>query len=120
VHMHITLPDGGKSVTARIQTNTEVTEPKFSALPKSVILDQNYPNPFNPTTTIEFALPIASQVKLTIFDILGREVVTLIDETMEAGNHNISFDAATFATGVYFYHLKAGDRVFQKKMMLMK
>ncbi|MBN1482462.1 T9SS type A sorting domain-containing protein [candidate division KSB1 bacterium] len=83
-------------------------------------LHQNYPNPFNPTTTISFSLPRNEQVKLTIFDILGREVVTLIDEKMTAGLHNVTFDAAQYASGVYFYHLKAGEHIFQKKMMLIK
>jgi hypothetical protein len=98
----------------------EVETPEENVIPETFNLAQNYPNPFNPTTTIEFALPIDSQVKLSVYDILGREVVTLIDGKMQAGNHHVSFDAAKFATGVYFYRLKAGDRVFQKKMMLIK
>ena len=83
-------------------------------------LRQNYPNPFNPTTTIEFALPNAEQVKLTIFDILGRQVTTLIDKRMEAGQHSVTFDASRFATGVYFYNLQTSDFVETKKMMLLK
>ena len=89
-------------------------------MPKEFALSQNYPNPFNPTTTIEFALPQDSKIKLTVFDILGREVVTLVDENMEAGYHNVTFDAARYASGVYFYRLKAGDHIFQEKMMLIK
>ncbi|RQW02925.1 DUF4397 domain-containing protein [candidate division KSB1 bacterium] len=98
----------------------EVETEEEDVIPEAFNLAQNYPNPFNPTTTIEFALPIDSQVKLTIFDILGREVVTLVDEKMQAGLYNVNFDAARYASGVYFYRLKAGDRIFQKKMMLIK
>ncbi|RQW01861.1 T9SS C-terminal target domain-containing protein, partial [candidate division KSB1 bacterium] len=81
---------------------------------------QNYPNPFNPTTTIEFALPKADKVKLTIYDILGRKIATLLDERMEAGVHTVTFDAGKFSSGVYIYSLKASDRTMHKKMMLIK
>lgn len=83
-------------------------------------LDQNYPNPFNPSTTIQFALPSAMQVKLTVFDILGREVTTLLNAKMNEGLHNVTFEASRYASGVYFYRLEAGDKVFQHKMMLVK
>jgi len=83
-------------------------------------LEQNYPNPFNPTTTISFTLPRSAQVELTVFDSQGRRVVTLVDEKMTAGLHNVSFDGSRYASGVYSYHLKAGDRIFQKKMLLVK
>jgi hypothetical protein len=83
-------------------------------------LNQNYPNPFNPTTTISFALPNSMQVKLTVFDILGREVTTLLNERISEGLHNVSFEASRYASGVYFYRLEAGDKVFQHKMMLVK
>jgi hypothetical protein len=83
-------------------------------------LNQNYPNPFNPTTTISFALPNTMDVKLTVFDILGRRVTVLVDEKMSPGLHNVTFDGLQHASGVYFYHLKAGDQIFYKKMMLVK
>jgi hypothetical protein len=120
-HNNAALSTGTFEGVKVTQRNVDAVDENIdSALPKEFSLRQNYPNPFNPTTTIEFALPLDSQVKLTVFDILGREVVTLVDEKMEAGLHNVNFAASKYATGVYFYRLKAGDRVFQKKMMLVK
>jgi hypothetical protein len=83
-------------------------------------LEQNYPNPFNPTTTINFTLPKSMKVKLTVFDVLGREVTTLLNETMTEGLHNVNFEGSGYASGVYFYRLEAGNKVFQQKMMLVK
>jgi hypothetical protein len=83
-------------------------------------LNQNYPNPFNPSTTIEFALPQSGKVKLAVYDVLGRQVMTLIDTRMEAGRHNVTFDASRLSSGVYFYRLQTSDHVFTKKMMLIK
>ncbi len=83
-------------------------------------LRQNYPNPFNPSTTIEFAIPQANMVKLTVYDILGREVVRLLDNRMDAGRHAVTFDASRLASGVYFYRLQTPDKVMHKKMMLLK
>ncbi|MGD8781991.1 MAG: T9SS type A sorting domain-containing protein [Ignavibacteria bacterium] len=83
-------------------------------------LNQNYPNPFNPTTTIEFALPQNSDVKLVVYDILGRAVANLIDDNLAAGYHRINFNASNLATGVYFYRIKAGDFVSVKKLLLLK
>jgi hypothetical protein len=109
-----------EEVVIRTRNINAVDEDVVAGLPTEFALNQNYPNPFNPTTTINFELPRDVKVKLTIYDILGREVTTLVDEQMEAGIHNVQFDAARYASGVYFYHLKAGDRVFSKKMMLLK
>ena len=83
-------------------------------------LEQNYPNPFNPSTTIAFEIPKADKVKLTIYDILGRQVAELIDERMQAGLHAISFDASHYASGVYLYSLQTSDQTVTKKMMLLK
>ena len=83
-------------------------------------LKQNYPNPFNPSTTIEFALPSSGKVKLAVYDVLGREVATLIDTKMDAGRHTVSFDAARLSSGVYFYRLQTPERVITNKMMLIK
>ncbi len=85
---------------------TEVAQ-KENSIPVEFSLDQNYPNPFNPTTTIQFTLPEASRVTLKLFDILGRELVTLVDEEMETGVHKVLFDAKDFASGVYFYRIQA-------------
>jgi len=83
-------------------------------------LDQNYPNPFNPTTTIRFELPAQDHVKLTIYDIRGREIMTLVDTKMNAGYHNVTFDASQFASGVYFYRLKTSTQDMQRKMTFVK
>jgi len=88
--------------------------------PSSFELLQNYPNPFNPTTKIMYSLPQAGQVKLTIYNTLGEEVVTVIDSEVEAGTHMVEFDASDFNSGVYFYRINAGDFQATKKMMFIK
>ena len=89
-------------------------------LPQGYGLAQNYPNPFNPNTTINFSIGKAAVVKLTVFNVMGQKVVTLIDHRMIAGAHTIEFDASRLTSGVYFYRLEAGDLLLQKKMMLVK
>ena len=98
---------------------TDVNETAL-ALPYNFELEQNYPNPFNPTTTIEFAIPKNSKVKLVVYDVLGREVAELINEELNAGYHKINFNASNLASGVYFYALKAGDYTSVKKLVLLK
>ena len=89
-------------------------------LPNTFSLDQNYPNPFNPATTIAYSVPKTTRVRLEVFDLLGRSVGTLVDETKEAGNQSIVFDATHLASGVYFYRLTAAEFVLSHKMVLMK
>jgi hypothetical protein len=90
-------------------------------IPKEFFVDQNYPNPFNPTTTIQFGLPVQAQVNLIIYDILGREVVRLVDnQTMNAGTYKYSFNASKLASGTYIYRLQADKKVEVKKMLLLK
>ena len=91
-----------------------------SSLPVDYTLSQNYPNPFNPTTKINFSLPEASNVKLSIYNILGQEVQTLVNEQLSAGNYNVDFNASNLSSGIYFYSLKAGSNVVTKKMTLLK
>ena len=83
-------------------------------------LAQNYPNPFNPSTTIKFSIPQSSNVTLKIFNTLGQELITLIDQNMESGEHTINFDASKLNSGVYFYRLDAGSFSEVKKMTLIK
>ena len=85
-------------------------------------LKQNYPNPFNPNTTIEFNLPVGSDVSLSVFDITGKEVVTLLNEFKEAGQHQINFETSKFnlSSGVYFYRLDANGLTKTKPMILLK
>ncbi len=92
----------------------------LSSLPASFKLDQNYPNPFNPSTTINYSIPRGSMVTLKIFNILGQEVKTLVNENKAPGNYSIRFNASNLSSGVYFYNIKAGNYYQVKKMMLLK
>lgn len=89
-------------------------------IPDGYALGQNYPNPFNPSTKINFSLGRGSNIKLVIYNILGQEVVTLINNYMRAGIHIVEFNAASLSSGVYFYGIEAGDVRLYKKMMLLK
>jgi len=89
-------------------------------LPTNFSLSQNYPNPFNPTTTISFNLPSKSFVALKIFDLLGREIATIVSEEMSAGNYSRTWNAAKMSSGIYFYRLQAGSFTETKKLVLLK
>jgi hypothetical protein len=92
-----------------------------AGLPAAYELRQNYPNPFNPATRIQFAVPKAGHVSLTVFNLLGQKVATLVDEVRSAGNHEVSWNGHGFASGLYFYRLSADNVVLQtKKMLLLK
>ena len=89
-------------------------------IPKVFALRQNYPNPFNPETTISFDLPKAEKVTLRVFDILGREVLALVDEQMPAGSHNVTLNASTLSSGIYLYRIQAGNYIRTRRMVLLK
>ena len=89
-------------------------------IPAQFRLDQNYPNPFNPSTTINYSLPKTGHVTLKVYDVLGKEVATLVNEEESSGNYHIQFNANKLASGVYFYRLSAGNSVTTKKLVLMK
>jgi hypothetical protein len=89
-------------------------------IPAEYNLSHNYPNPFNPTTTIEYTIPQRGGVKLTIFNPLGEEVKTLVNETKEPGNYEIKFNADDLTSGIYIYQLRAGNFIQSKKMILLK
>lgn len=96
-----------------------------SGLPTEYALAQNYPNPFNPSTEISFSLPAASQVELSVYNVLGQKVVTLIDQQMAAGEHTVTWDGrnsdgGSVSSGVYFYRMAANSFVETKKMMMLK
>ena len=93
---------------------------KKAGLITTYALEQNYPNPFNPTTTITYQLPKDGAVTLKIYDILGREVKTLVNEYKPAGSYSVTFNASNLASGVYIYQLKSGDFIANKKLVLMK
>ena len=83
-------------------------------------LGQNYPNPFNPTTHIRFNIPETANAKLTVFNVMGEEVATLVNGVMQAGGHTVSWNAASMPTGVYFYQLESGNFSQTKKLLLVK
>jgi hypothetical protein len=99
---------------------TPVSVPQVSEIPSTYSLSQNYPNPFNPVTQIHFGLPKVSNVKLVVYDILGREVSVLINGRMNAGYHNFEFSASNLPSGVYFYRLITDGFIDTKKMTLIK
>ena len=93
-------------------------------LPGVFTLSQNYPNPFNPSTTIRFSVPSKAPVRLTVIDMLGREVAALVNEELEPGSYTVRFDAwegsTRMASGTYLYRLTSGDLSIVKKMILVK
>ncbi len=91
-----------------------------SQLPSAYRLEQNYPNPFNPTTSITFDMPVQGNVELKVYDILGKEVASLVSGNLNAGTHHIPFDASSLASGIYIYKLTTGDFTDSKKMVLIK
>ncbi len=97
-----------------------VAQDHIPTLPEEFVLQQNYPNPFNPTTTIAFSLPQGDFVTLKIYDILGREMTTLVNQKMRAGAYSFDWNAENFSSGVYLYTLTVGDKVDIKKMQLLK
>ncbi len=96
------------------------TEGTSNTLPKQFELMQNYPNPFNPSTTIEFSLPKRTNVKLTVYNILGKKIAELADGNYDAGSYSIIFNAKDLPSGVYFYQLKTDNFYKVKKMQLIK
>ncbi len=89
-------------------------------IPASFTLSQNYPNPFNPTTTIKYQVASREHIRLTVYDLLGREVAILVDEEKFTGTYEARFNASTLASGTYIYRLQAGHQVLTRKMLLIK
>jgi flagellar hook assembly protein FlgD len=90
------------------------------ALPNEFSLDRAYPNPFNPTTTLSFAIPVYSEVSLSIYNLQGREVSTLISGYMDAGYHSVAWNASSYSSGVYFVKMVAGEYLSTQKLVLVK
>ena len=106
----ITLPEKG---TTGIRTDKNV-------IPASYKLEQNFPNPFNPSTTIKYSVHKEGLVKIILYDVLGREVTSLVNEVKPVGNYEVNFSASNLTSGVYFYRMQAGNFIQVKKMILMK
>ena len=109
----------GEGIYSAKQTAVSV-ELAASNIPTSYTLNQNYPNPFNPSTKINFTLPTQNNVKLTVYDITGKEVKELVNGELSAGEHTVDFNAANLASGTYIYRIQAGSFVESKKMVLLK
>lgn len=89
-------------------------------IPTEFVLSQNYPNPFNPTTTIAYSIPQASEVRLTVYNLLGQEVEVLVNEYQHLGNYKVAFDGQSLPSGIYFYRLTAGNYTATKKFIILK
>lgn len=111
---------GTAAVLYNKSTPISIVSVEDNAVPANFSLNQNYPNPFNPATTINFSLSSRSNVSLKVYDIIGREVATLVNGVIEVGTHTVNFDGANLASGMYFYTLTAGNFTATKKMMLVK
>ena len=96
-----------------VEVNTHLTPNEYS-------LHQNYPNPFNPTTVMSYQLPATGPVTLRVYDVLGKEVATLVEGVQSAGMHSVRFDGSSLQSGVYFYRLQTGEFIETKKLMLLK
>jgi len=113
----------GDGVFSRINidgTNIVSVPNNGISLPTKFSLSQNYPNPFNPSTKIKYSIPHSSKVVIKLFDILGNEIETLVNEEKPAGEYRFQLNAASLSSGVYFYRIQAGSFVETRKMVLMK
>lgn len=124
LHRYYCIPHGGPggvgmsgTITANQIAPTEVKESN-SVLTYS--LEQNYPNPFNPATTIKYSIPENSLVVLKVFNVLGEEVKTLVNEVKSRGSYSVSFNASELTSGIYYYQIRAGNYISVKKMTLLK
>ena len=113
-------PQMGRVTIYSNSTTVNIENTNINTTPTSFLLYQNYPNPFNPSTTIKYSVPNQSIVSLKLFDVLGSEIKTIVNEEKPIGNYEVNFDASNLPSGVYFYRLQAGDFVETKKMVLLK
>ncbi len=126
--LELVLTKDQRSLNAKVNANVILNESELyklnellvNTLPDEFNLKQNYPNPFNPSTNIEYSLPEQANVTLTIYNMLGQKVATLVNEALAAGTYNQTWDASSVSSGVYFYRLKAGNKIFTKRMLLVK
>jgi len=108
-----------------IISNVSLSENNPNGSPSDFVLSQNYPNPFNPTTTIKYQTPELSFVRLIVYDVLGNEIATLVNEEKPSGSYELEFnsysgDVRNLTSGAYFYRLQAGNYIETKKMLLLK
>jgi hypothetical protein len=117
--IYVRFADNGLTNSVRL-FRTNVTEIEKNSPPTSYELGQNYPNPFNPATTIRYKIAKEGRVTITVFDILGKEVMGLVDEVKSPGSYSTVFNGSGLASGMYFYRITANDFTLTKKMMLIK
>lgn len=110
----------GKGVWRLQYPETTTNVENFKEVPAGFELEQNYPNPFNPSTTIRYSIPEAEHVTLKVYDELGREIKTLVDENKQAGQHEVQFNGSGLASGIYYYRITSGKFSEVKKLILMK
>ncbi len=122
VHLAWAATFGGEQNVyySRIFTDVISGLKEAEIIPKEFVLHQNYPNPFNPTTKIKYQVASIENVSLKVYDVLGREIKTLINKPQQPGEYEIEFNAENFSSGVYFYTLRAGNLIETKKMLLAK
>jgi hypothetical protein len=123
------IDETGKKINVTLKSGNSVliNDPTINKLvvlgnkiPLEYSLGQNYPNPFNPVTTIKYSLAKNDMVMLKVYDVLGNEVATLVNENKDAGIYTVNFNASQLASGIYFYRLTAGTFVETKKMILLR
>ncbi len=112
--------EGYLTVLQFTETNTSVFVGEPEQIPNKVVLHQNYPNPFNPTTTIEFSIPQTEFVTVKVYNIVGHEITTLINDELSTGNHSIQWDGSHQLSGVYFVQIESGSFIKTRKMVLIK
>ncbi len=121
IHYYVCVPHAAFGMKGTITVNP-VTDVKdiSQTIPGTFNLMQNYPNPFNPSTTISFSLPSKSFVSLKIFDVIGNEIATIVNQELSAGNYTKQWNAENMSSGVYYYQLKAGNFSETKKLVLLR
>jgi uncharacterized protein (TIGR02145 family) len=112
--------EAGSSVRCVRDSETTIIESSAPQPINRLNLSQNYPNPFNPSTTIEFTMPKSEYVELKIYNILGKEISTLVSRKLNQGNHTYIFDGRNLASGIYYYRIKAGNIIHTRKMIYLK
>jgi len=117
-------PDGYTMIEKYINSlppaNTTAVNDNKTSIPNKFVVYQNYPNPFNPSTKIKYSIPKQSKIKIDVFDLLGRRILTLFNSEQSAGNHSINFDASNLSSGVYIYRIATETEIISKKMLLLK
>jgi hypothetical protein len=115
---------GSATVPTNVYYNAEMLingiNSNNGSIPEKYQLSQNYPNPFNPVTIINFSIPKTSSVTLVFYDVLGKEVITLVNDKLKSGNYKVEFDGTNYSSGIYYYRLKTDDYAETKKMILIK